>query len=147
MSVINDRVFASTPSGGCLLGEQAELERKLHVFSAMCEAELLLDALLVRVHRLRADEEALANLRRGVALCNEAKHVALSLCQRFVAIALRLHGILAAKSLDQDAGRARADVRVPVRHRANSRDELTVGRALDEIPVGAGLHERHEVFV
>src|SRR6185312_14581693 len=45
------------------------------------QPELLLDALLVRVDRLRADEQLLADLRRRIALGHVAQHVTLALRQ------------------------------------------------------------------
>ena len=41
----------------------------------MGQPELFLDALLVRIHGLRADEQFLADLRRRVTLSDEAQHV------------------------------------------------------------------------
>src|SRR5690606_32712831 len=44
--------------------QQAQPQRELHVLVPVAQAQLVLDPLLVRVHRLRRDEQALANLRR-----------------------------------------------------------------------------------
>src|SRR5215211_4227553 len=50
------------------LHEKAQLERELHVVGSMRQSELLLNALLIGVDGLRADEQPLADFRRGVAL-------------------------------------------------------------------------------
>src|SRR6476661_2807384 len=49
------------------LHEKAELERQLHVVRSVRQPELFLNALLVRVHRLWADEQTLADLGCRVA--------------------------------------------------------------------------------
>src|SRR4051812_17806410 len=77
-----------------ILREQAETQRELHVVRAMVEVELFLNALLVRVDGLRADEQLLADLRRRVALADEPQHVALAHSQLLVTLAVRLRGIL-----------------------------------------------------
>src|SRR5438270_8953004 len=74
--------------------QQPEPETELHVVGAVREAELLGDTLLVRLHRLGADEEPLADLRRGVAAGDMDEHVALTLGE--LLILCSLVGVLAA---------------------------------------------------
>ena len=71
------------------LHEKAELERELHVVRSVRQAELFLNALLVRVDGFGTDEQTLADLRRRVALGNETQHVSLALCQLVEPLALR----------------------------------------------------------
>ena len=69
----------------------------------MHQAKFLLNPLLVRVDRLRADEQTFADLRRRVPLGDKAQDVAFALCERIIAITLGLDRVLAAEALDQDA--------------------------------------------
>src|SRR4051812_30836546 len=79
------------------LRENSELQSHLDVIGAMRQAELLLNALLVSIHRLRADEELLTNLGRGVTLRHETQHVALALRELVEPLSLRGSGILLRK--------------------------------------------------
>src|SRR5829696_254846 len=65
--------------------EEAQLERRAHVLGALDEAHLVVDAAPVRVGGLGADVEALADLRRRVALRHEQEDLALAVAQRGVA--------------------------------------------------------------
>src|SRR5690348_16283335 len=92
--------------------QQAEPKAELHVIGAVREAELLGDALLVRLDRLRADEQLLPDLGCGEAAGDVDEHVALTLGELLV---LRpLVGVLAALRdlARQRARRARLHVAV-----------------------------------
>src|SRR5436190_13693595 len=71
------------------LHEKAELECELHVVRSVRQPELFLDALLVRVHRLWADEQTLTDLRRRIALRDEPEDVSLALRELVEALTLR----------------------------------------------------------
>src|SRR4051812_38696186 len=76
---------------GCLLRvglQQAEAQAELHVVRAMGEAQLLGDALLVRLDGLRTDEQLLTDLRGGLATRHQHQHVALPLAQALVLLPL-----------------------------------------------------------
>src|SRR5690349_23883236 len=75
----SERRSLGLPPTPHLLGEQSQLERKLHVVGTVGNPELLLDALLVSVHGLRAYEQLLTDFRRGIALSDEPEHVLLAL--------------------------------------------------------------------
>src|SRR4051812_41695155 len=66
--------------------EKPEPVRQLYVLCAMRESRLLVNALLVRVDRLRADQEPFADLWRRVALSDESKHVSLAGRQLVIAL-------------------------------------------------------------
>src|SRR6185369_9793738 len=127
--------------------QQPEPEAELHVVGAVREAELLRDALLVRLDRLRADEQLLTDLGRREAAGDVDQHVALTLGERLV---LRpLVGVLAApRDLPRQGARgARLHVAVPRGDGAHGIGELAVGRVLHEIARRAGLEEVDEELV
>src|SRR3954470_22068879 len=150
-----ERIFTSgiagatrgPPAVGSRFREQAQLQRKLHVVSAVGNPELLLDALLVRVHRLRADEELLTDFRRGIALRYEAEHVLLALRQVLESVVFGLRRGTLREVLREHARRGWTDVHVSARHGANGVDQLAVGDALHEVAGGARFHQRDEVVV
>ena len=57
--------------------QQPQLEGQLHVVGPVGEAELVVDSLLVGIHRLGTDRELFTDLRRGVTLRDELHHGAL----------------------------------------------------------------------
>src|SRR6185437_9481221 len=129
------------------LRENTQLQRELYVVRPVRQPELLLDALLVRVDGLRADEQLLADLRRRVALGHVAQYVALALSQLLELVALRGRRILLGEVLGQHTRRRRTHVHVAVRDRTHRVDQLAIGRALHEVPTGAGLHERNQILL
>src|SRR6185369_13285423 len=127
--------------------QQPEPEAELHVIGAVREAELLGDALLVRLDRLRADEQLLADLGRREAAGDVDEHVALTLGERLVLCALV--GVLAAlRDLARERARgARLYVAVARGDGAHGIGELAVGRVLHEVARRAGLEKVDEELV
>src|SRR6476659_6067303 len=115
------------------LHEKAELERKLHVVRSVRQAELFLNPLLVRIHRLRADEQTLPNLRRGVPLRNETPDVSLALSELVEPLTLRFGGIFFGQVPGENSAGARMDVHIAVRHGTHRVHQVPVGGALHEI--------------
>src|SRR5688572_26271074 len=112
--------------------EKPELQRELHVLRPVREAELLGDALLVGIHRLRADEKLLADLRRGVARRDEPQHVAFPIGELLELRALvGVFGTFPETAGEYTSGGG-LNVRIPVRHSAHRVDQLAIGGALLE---------------
>src|SRR6185503_11318364 len=74
--------------------QNAHLQSEIDVLGAMRDSELLVHALLVRVHGLGADEQLLADLRGRIPLGNQSKHFPLALCQGIEAIVVHLRRVL-----------------------------------------------------
>src|SRR5579863_8065265 len=97
----------------------------------MRDADLVLDALLVRIDRLGVDGQLFTDLRRRVSLGDEAQHVALALSQALEAIDISLVRNAAQRSGEDSRGR-RAHEHVAARNRADGRHELPISRVLAE---------------
>src|SRR3954469_25635775 len=129
------------------LREKPQLQCKLNIVRTVSESQLLLDPLLVGVHRLRADEQTLADLRGGIALCHELENILLALRQLFEAPALGCGRIFLREVLRQDASGSGANVDVAVRNRAHRVHQLAIGGAFDQITRRARFHERNEIVL
>src|SRR3954469_16766581 len=77
-------VFMASPLGL----EESETKAELHVVGPVREAQLLGDALLVRLHGLGADAQLLADLGRRVAAGHENQHISFPLAQLLIPVAL-----------------------------------------------------------
>src|SRR5689334_115196 len=130
-----------------ILHEESQSKRELDVVGPMRQPELLLNALLVCVDRLRTDIQLLSDLWRRVPLRHEAKHVSFTLRQLVELLAFRLRRILLRQVLRQHSAGARIDVDVAVRHGTDRVDELAIGRALHEITCRSGFHERDQIIL
>ena len=109
----------------------------------MRQPQFLVDALLVGVDRLGADEQLLADLGRAIAASDEFQDVLLALGELFEPGALV--GVLRSSlnSLRQGTRRGRLHVDVTVGHCPHRIYELAVGGALDEVPACARLQQWH----
>src|SRR4051812_16099033 len=115
-------------------GEQPCLEREAHVSRAVPQPELLLDALLVRVHRLGGDAELAADLRTVVADGNQLQHRLLAITQRLVLREVAVRMIrFGHRGLREPPGNRGADVEVAGGNDANRVDEIVVVGILAEI--------------
>src|SRR5262245_6438551 len=94
------------------LGEESELQRELNIVRPVRQTKLLLNALLVRVDRFRAEEQFLTDLGRRVTLRDEAQHVALALRELLEAIALGLRRIFLREILRENPRGGGANVHV-----------------------------------
>src|SRR5678815_2859978 len=65
-SVMSVRLCRSAPGWRVCRPEDPDLQREVHVLGAMGDPQLFVDALLVCIDGLRADEQLLADLRRRV---------------------------------------------------------------------------------
>src|SRR5581483_6378487 len=106
--------------------EESELERESDVVGSLVQADLVLNAVPVRVDGLRRDAEHASNLRAGVALGDEAKHGLLPKAQALEPQSRRID-----RWRDRPMERRRehaagiwADVHVAHGARANRRHEL-----------------------
>src|SRR4051812_13584037 len=104
--------------------QQSQTETELDVIGAVRQAELLGNALLVRLDGLRTDEQPLADLGRGVAAGDVDEHVALTFGELLVLRALV--GVLAApRDLPRQCARgARLHIAVSRRDGAHRVGEL-----------------------
>ena len=113
---------------------QIRFERKAHVLRAVRQAELLLDALLVRVYRLGRDPELAADLGAVEAARRQDHHRPLPIAQ---ALEPRLRvGPCRRGRFDGVGERARdgwADVHVAGRDDADRLGELAIGRILGQV--------------
>src|SRR3569623_553912 len=129
------------------LGQQPQAFGKAHVVCAMCDAELLVHALLVRVDRFLAERLSIADLRSGVAALDEHEHVPLSFGEAVEAGALLAGGILRHESAGEHAAGVLLHVHLAAHHGADRIHEVSICRALHEIPRRAGLERGHQVLL
>src|SRR5258708_16818069 len=125
--------------------KQSELEGKLHVIGAVREAQLVVDALLVGVHRLGADRELLANFWRGIAFSDEAHHGALAVGETFVARTIGGLLLAASRTSREYAGGGRLHPFFAARNRAHGFHELAIRGALHEVAGSSLLHPSPEI--
>ena len=130
-----------------LFVEQSQLEREVHVVGPMGQSQLLVDPLLVRVDRLGADEQLLADLGSAEAAGYEAQNVALSLRELLVLVALVSVLRLALDALGERARGRRLHVHVAVCDRSHRIHQLAVGCAFHEVAARACLEDLHQVRI
>src|SRR5512146_1536700 len=75
------------------LAQQPQAQGELHVLGTVRQSDLLMNALLVSVHRLGADPQLLSDFRRGVPLGGIAEHLALALGESLEAVPIQLQRV------------------------------------------------------
>src|SRR6185437_17047634 len=101
------------------LAQQPQAQRELHILGAMRQADFLMNALLVGVHRLGADPQLLADFGRGVALGRIAEDLALTLGESLEAVAIRLQRVLPCQAAREQRCRRGPHVHLAPRDRAH----------------------------
>src|ERR1700742_3912838 len=109
----------------------------------MRDPEFFLNTLLVRINRLRTDEQFLADLWRRIAAGNKAEHLLFAFGQALELGSLTRRLVPFGEILREDAGGRGAYIHISVRHGPYRIDQLAIGCTLDEVPRRPGLHQRN----
>src|SRR3989442_7354374 len=136
-------------SGPCLRGRRkvAELDPAHRGLRTIRDAELVDDALHVHFDGADADEEALRDLRVGLALGDEAQNVEFALCELVAVLReLILGWCLVRQPTDELRGELRIERRFAAQHLANRGHHLASTGVFEDVPSRANPHRLEQVI-